>query len=68
MITGMMRINIVYSWLLPARITVAMLILPIAISAWSDDSQILEALKTDGHIALLRHALAPGTGDPPPVN
>lgn len=42
-----------------------MLILPIAVAAWSDDSQIWEALKTDGHIALLRHALAPGTGDPP---
>lgn len=48
-----------------ARITAAILSLPITAAAWSDDSQVWEALKTDGHIALLRHALAPGIGDPP---
>lgn len=61
----MMRQNSVCTWLLMARITLAMLSLPLAFTAWSDDSQIWEALKTDGHIALIRHALAPGIGDPP---
>ncbi len=61
----MKRLNIVCTWLLMARITAAILSLPITAAAWSDDSQVWEALKTDGHIALLRHALAPGIGDPP---
>jgi broad specificity phosphatase PhoE len=36
-------------------------------SAFSADNEsaLLDALKSDGHFALLRHALAPGTGDPP---
>lgn len=28
-------------------------------------SELWDALKSGGHVALLRHALAPGTGDPP---
>lgn len=64
MITEMMKPNIVNSWLLLTRCAVVMMFLPIAAAAWSDDSQIWESLKTDGHIALLRHALAPGIGDP----
>jgi len=29
------------------------------------ESALWDALKSGGHVALLRHALAPGTGDPP---
>jgi len=64
MITEMMKPNIVNSWLLLTRFAVVMMFLTMAATAWSDDSQIWESLKTDGHIALLRHALAPGIGDP----
>jgi broad specificity phosphatase PhoE len=36
-------------------------------SAFSADNEstLWDALKSSGHFALLRHALAPGTGDPP---
>ena len=36
-------------------------------SAFSADTESIlwDALKSGGHVALLRHALAPGTGDPP---
>ena len=30
-----------------------------------NESVFWDALKSEGHVALLRHALAPGTGDPP---
>lgn len=33
-------------------------------SASADNSEIWKALRSEGHVALLRHALAPGTGDP----
>ncbi len=33
--------------------------------AAADDAQLWQALGSGGHFALLRHALAPGTGDPP---
>ncbi len=32
--------------------------------AIADEADIWAALRTDGHVALLRHAIAPGTGDP----
>lgn len=32
--------------------------------AIADNSRLLEALASDNHFALMRHALAPGTGDP----
>lgn len=48
--------------------------LPVCLAAlfacvWSlpgkaEANALWQALKTDGHIALIRHALAPGTGDP----
>lgn len=31
----------------------------------AEDSPMWNALRTPGHVALLRHAIAPGTGDPP---
>lgn len=33
--------------------------------AVDDDAALWQALKDGGHVALIRHALAPGTGDPP---
>lgn len=33
-------------------------------SAGADEAALWDALRSGGHIALLRHALAPGTGDP----
>ena len=30
----------------------------------SDETAVWAALRTDGHVALLRHAIAPGAGDP----
>jgi phosphohistidine phosphatase SixA len=32
--------------------------------ASADDSDLWQALRSPGHVALIRHALAPGTGDP----
>jgi broad specificity phosphatase PhoE len=34
-------------------------------SATADDATLWRALASKGHFALLRHAIAPGTGDPP---
>jgi phosphohistidine phosphatase SixA len=31
----------------------------------ADDTALWAVLRSDGHVALLRHAIAPGTGDPP---
>ena len=33
-------------------------------AAKADEAALWEALRDGGHVALLRHALAPGTGDP----
>ena len=33
-------------------------------SAAADDAELWAAFRSEGHLALLRHALAPGTGDP----
>lgn len=33
--------------------------------AVASETELWEALKSGGHVALLRHAIAPGTGDPP---
>ena len=31
----------------------------------ADSTALWDALRSEGHVALLRHAIAPGTGDPP---
>lgn len=36
-----------------------------AMPARADEPALWEQLRSGGHLALLRHALAPGTGDPP---
>jgi phosphohistidine phosphatase SixA len=38
--------------------------IPISAAA-VDQSEIIDRLKTGGHILMIRHALAPGNGDPP---
>ncbi len=38
-------------------------VVPAPLSA--DDTEVWAALRAPGHVALLRHAIAPGTGDPP---
>jgi phosphohistidine phosphatase SixA len=37
--------------------------LPVA-NSFADQTRMIERLKTGGHILLIRHALAPGSGDP----
>lgn len=39
--------------------------LPAAAQAQADEAALWAALREGGHVALIRHALAPGTGDPP---
>jgi phosphohistidine phosphatase SixA len=48
-------------------VLVAMLCLCCSVSAFSsdDDTQLWKMLQSGNHVALLRHAIAPGTGDPP---
>jgi phosphohistidine phosphatase SixA len=43
------------------------LLLPLSASAQgqADEAGLWAALRDGGHVALIRHALAPGTGDPP---
>ena len=43
------------------------LLLPLsaAAQAQTDEAALWAALRDGGHVALIRHALAPGTGDPP---
>ncbi len=53
----------------PYRITIAFIIgllsLPTAAVSQPDTADLVQRLKEGGHILMLRHALAPGTGDPP---
>lgn len=48
-----------------ARLGVLLGALVIAGGALADDADLIAALQSGDHIALMRHALAPGTGDPP---
>jgi len=57
-----------------AKISVAMWLLTALIVAWpllglandtNQEETLWKALRSGGHVALMRHALAPGTGDPP---
>lgn len=36
-----------------------------AVGASADDADLIAALQSGGHIALMRHSTAPGSGDPP---
>lgn len=48
-------------------LSVILFCLSVSASGFStdNDSDLWKALASGGHVALLRHALAPGTGDPP---
>ena len=48
-----------------ARLGVLLGTLVVAFGAWADDADLIAALQSGEHIALMRHAIAPGTGDPP---
>ena len=48
-----------------ARLSVLLGSLVIAFGAWADDADLVAALQSGEHIALMRHAIAPGSGDPP---
>jgi len=48
-----------------AALAIAVTLLGISNAAKAEDFSLWNALRSGGHVALLRHALAPGTGDPP---
>ena len=48
-----------------ARLGVLLGTLVVAFGAFADDADLIAALHSGEHIALMRHAIAPGTGDPP---
>ena len=55
-------------WLQRSTCLVGLLmIFPVSTEA-DEEEQIWSALRNGGHVALLRHALAPGIGDPPQFN
>ena len=45
-------------------VLVSALIAPATAGADSDPIEMIESMKAGGHILMIRHALAPGTGDP----
>ncbi|MDJ0948845.1 MAG: histidine phosphatase family protein [Alphaproteobacteria bacterium] len=47
-----------------AWLAVALLVCGAPVPAIADDTALWTALRSGGHVALMRHALAPGTGDP----
>jgi len=49
----------------PARISIFLGALLVALSASADDAELLATLQSGEHIALMRHAIAPGSDDPP---
>lgn len=49
----------------PARISIFLGALLIALGASADDAELLATLQSGEHIALMRHAIAPGSDDPP---
>lgn len=51
---------------LQAALAVVLLILcTAAASSAEDDGALWDVLRSGGHVAVMRHAIAPGTGDPP---
>jgi broad specificity phosphatase PhoE len=48
-----------------APVAALCLVLAVSGQAAADEAPLWRALRSGGHLALLRHALAPGTGDPP---
>lgn len=48
-----------------AGLLVAIIVAPLAATAIADEDALWKAVRSPGHFVLIRHALAPGTGDPP---
>lgn len=49
----------------PSRLLCLLFATIVATSASADDAALWRALASGGHVALMRHATAPGVGDPP---
>jgi broad specificity phosphatase PhoE len=55
-------------WLQRFTCLIALLVIfPVSVEA-DEEKKIWNALMSGDHVALLRHTLAPGTGDPPQIN
>lgn len=50
--------------ILSLSIILAAFILPATVDAQSDQNELVDRLKAGGHILMIRHAMAPGNGDP----
>lgn len=50
--------------ILSLSIILAAIILPATVDAQSDQNELVDRLKAGGHILMIRHAMAPGNGDP----
>lgn len=50
--------------ILSLAIILAAYSLPTAVNAQSDQNELVDRLKAGGHILMIRHAMAPGNGDP----
>ena len=48
-----------------SKLFIALLIFIAAAGASADQTEVIDRLKSGGHILMIRHALAPGNGDPP---
>ncbi|MGI9316066.1 MAG: histidine phosphatase family protein [bacterium] len=60
----MMKLNVSYKLILLFHLIVAGWSLSFHSAVAADEAHIWKLLQGEGHFALLRHALAPGTGDP----
>jgi len=52
-------------WLIGAAMLSCLVCGPPALASQEEDAALWSALRSGGHVALLRHAIAPGMGDPP---
>ena len=50
--------------ILSLSIILAASILPTAVDALSSQNELVDRIKAGGHILMIRHAMAPGNGDP----
>ena len=50
---------------LPIALSVLGSMLFATFGAFADDAELIARLQSGGHIALMRHAIAPGSDDPP---
>ena len=62
---GRTGLRMVGCWVLSVALVLVYLCAATPFAHAADEAALWEALKTRGHVALLRHASAPGFGDPP---